>query len=455
VVATAIAKLLRQSRIKPSGKRTAVSLAGANVLSRTVSLSTGFPNEIEAHIRDTVRRYAIFKGDTTVNDFSLLNPISERTGDRHAVLAAVREEIMTVLVRTVMKAGVIPSVVDAAPLATARVLYEKHLRPRNFEPVLLVTLDPMIAHMLVLHNGDLQFMHAAPGASDVLERGSPELAVLVTKIQSVIDHCANETETPMRVAKVVICLRGNAPEAVLVALSEALGGIPVVLCTASSVAREAGFMDKSEGGVPTPCATGLALRAADSTGFPVNVNLLPERTVRAQALKKRVLVTANLAGLMLFLSLLVMAGLLIQQQRLAVTSQMPATTSENAEVPRSAQSLRGEIETLSADLTRMQAFIDSVGPNFAWMEILSGIASRIPAEVRLTAVTAEGKRDLMLTGVCPSQEAAFRFAAALQELELIRVANVARVKSSTGETVMLNYHIECQLAVPSKEREEK
>ena len=450
-VAGSLTKLLQSVHLNAKGKRVFVSLPVSAVVTRVTQLPVGAPHAIQEQLQQEIKRYAPFTGEATVSDFAVINPSSKGGETRPTVLAVTKKDTADALAETIIRAGMEPVAIDVSFLASARALYSQHLTRQPPAAVVLVVIETKSVHLVVVRGGTIPFSRTTPHPCDILYQATGSLQTLVSEIRSVLDFYATQIGELQEVQKVIISVDHDVPETIKADLSRALETLPVVISSPSSIIEDAGLLEDGTRGRPTACAIGLAMRGIGQAAFPVNLNLLPQDTVRLQMLKKRALVTAILAASMFLFSLLGMGAVRLRLHTLDQNIEHVQQRLTPLGQSTSGERLRSGIARLSAELEMRDAHLRSAGPPVHWSELLSEIAKRTPKDVRLTSMKTGRADKLTLKGEALSVGSISRFARLLADSDLIRSAKLVNVERlEQDESKMPKYRIDCQLGTPSE-----
>lgn len=458
-VARAVKDLLKLGRIRVRDRTVVVSLSGSAAVVRVTQVPDGGPNSVREHLQQEIRRYAAFTGEKTVSDYTVVEASRNEGKGRSVLRAASKEEVANALIRTVMKAGLIPVAIDVSSLATARAIYKKYLAVNPSEAKLIVYVESTAIHSLIFRSGGICFARTLARPASLFEEGPEGISPLAAEIRSVLDFYRTEISDGEPASMAILCADHVLPEGLGERISAALEGQRVAICSPPSVISDAGLLDDPSQSRPTPCAIGLAMRAIGDTAFPFNLNLLPLETVQLQTLKRRGLITAILVA-----SLFLCAGLAAMAARLSIDAVQKEVRSMQKAVaglvlpPADPQSAAGvaqntELQRLSAELTTRRAVLQSQSGGIPWPKVLHEIRRRIPQDVRVTSLKSERSGGITLEGESLSILSVYRFVELLEESELVRAAQLSAARTSgSGEEAVSKYTIVCQLYTEGEQR---
>lgn len=455
--ARAVKDLLRRGRIRLRDRSAVVSLSGPAAVIRVGPVAEGGPSSVREHLQQETRRYAAFTGERTVTDFAIVETARSDARGRTVLRAAAKEDAAAALVRTVMKAGLVPVAIDLGPLAVARALHRRHLSTGPSEARILVSIEARAAHFLIFRAGGLCFLRTLNRPGGLLEESPEGTPPLASEVQSVLDFYRTEFSDGIEVRGIVLVADHLLPPELGASVSASLGGLKTEVCTPATVVSDAGILDDESQSRPTPAAVGLALRSLGETYFPFQLNLLPPETVRVQTLKRRALVTAVLVA-----SLFLCAGLgaiaarwrinrlqkeVYEEQKTLAGMVIPPPVSG---VKDSNAVQASEIAQASAEIAARQNALTSAGIRVPWPRLLQEIRDRIPGDVRLSSLRSERSGSVILEGESFSILSVYRFVELLSDCDLVRNAQLSAARTSgSGDEALSHYTIVCQVLPPT------
>jgi len=219
IVGKAVKKLLRSARLATKGKRAVVSLSGSAVVARVTQLPAGGPGVIKRHLQQEIKRYAVFTGDATVSDFTLIHPPPGRQEGRPALLAVAREDAANALARTVLNVRLDPAAIDVSFLAVARALFSQYLSAPPPAAVLLAVVECNSVHLIVAQGGTVRFVRTTALPGDVLHEATAGASTLASEIRSVLDFYGTQIGNLAEVQRVVVWTSQDVPPNIAAGLS--------------------------------------------------------------------------------------------------------------------------------------------------------------------------------------------------------------------------------------------
>jgi hypothetical protein len=274
-----------------------VGIASDNLLLRTVSLPLVEADELAGMVQLQVDKFSPFPIDTMVVSHEVLE---KRSDSCLVLIAAVKQELVEEIGRTLKSGGLVPHRVDAAVLGCWRLLrdagYAAHkgrelmflLRGQQAELMALQDGIPIVFRSL----GSGEGMDQAEFADDVAQAASQTMMSLE------LEHGAAGRFT------ISVWHTGDAPKFVAEGITSSCGGGEIAFKSLDSLPH---------------VSEGLARRAAEQT--ETKLDLTPSawrESERSRAFKSKALMgVASVAGLWLVFMLWAFGGLYVQDWRLA------------------------------------------------------------------------------------------------------------------------------------------
>jgi Tfp pilus assembly protein PilN len=195
-------------------------------------------------------------------------------------------------------------------------------------------------------------------------------------------------------------------------------------------------------------AVGLAMNPLKTARLDIVTDLVPPEVRNTEAVKKLLLLTANIAVVILLL-IFMMSGVVARR---FCNIQERVEKINNADMVVSIRHLLGKeklIESQIACLDDRKEIIDSIfkedsGIDF-WPGILDDISKRIPTNMYIVSIYNEGGQEITIEGKTLSGKAAYRFARSLAESQFVKAANVEEVSDDERHKGVVDYTIRCMM----------
>jgi len=459
VLAKAIKKLKAQNRIR--SHPTAMSLLANPVLMQILDMPDKTPGNLRQFVRDQVKHYAVLPmnkaaidfcgvGTTFCNKSQKWEPVkSTGSGSRRALVVATDNQKLTDVARILRREGLNVDAIEPASLAYIRACYAKKIEKKFDRNLLLAIADGDILTLCLFKNQTLDFIRTKRIEPDI-EQSDRYFEWLTEEIYTVIQFYELEVLDKRDKWEVTLITNvGNQPvKDETLSLGTNVEGVELKIRTLRTAYLDTPVADTKQSEKPSAIAVGLAMKLLDNSKSGLDINLLPLQVAQAKSTERQVLISANVAGVILFLMILSIGFFNVKVKKVQndINQKAQAQEKQNMHALLSRQtSLQGQITDVSNEINRLNAVLNA-GSFKRWDQILNDIRSAIPRMVRLTRLSCESNSKMLLRGQAVSYEAIHRFVDTLNATELIESALFLGAEEDPKNKNLLMYSIACSLA---------
>ncbi len=459
VLAKAIKKLKAQNRIR--SHPTAMSLLANPVLMQILDMPDKTPGNLRQFVRDQVKHYAVLPmnkaaidfcgvGTTFCNKSQKWEPVkSDGSGSRRALVVATDNQKLTDVARILRREGLNVDAIEPASLAYIRACYAKKIEKKFDRNLLLAIADGDILTLCLFKNQTLDFIRTKRIEADIYQ-SDRYFEWLTEEIYTVIQFYELEVLDKRDKWEVTLITNvGNQPvKDETLSLGTNVEGVELKIRTLRTAYLDTPVADTEQSEKPSAIAVGLAMKLLDNSKRGLDINLLPLQVAQAKSTERQVLISANVAGVILFLMILSIGFFNVKVKKVQndINQKAQAQEKQNMHALLSRQtSLQGQITDVSNEINRLNAVLNA-GSFKRWDQILNDIRSAIPGMVRLTRLSCESNSKMLLRGQAVSYEAIHRFVDTLNATELIESALFLGAEEDPKNKNLLMYSIACSLA---------
>lgn len=459
VLAKAIKKLKAQNRIR--SHPTAMSLLANPVLMQILDMPDEPPGNLRQFVRDQVKHYAVLPmnkaaidfcgvGTTFCNKSQKWKPVkSTGSGSRRALVVATDNQKLTDVARILRREGLNVDAIEPASLAYIRACYAKKIEKKFDRNLLLAIADGDVLTLCLFKNQTLDFIRTKRIEPDIYQ-SDRYFEWLTEEIYTVIQFYELEVLDKRDKWEVTLITNvGNQPvKDKTLSLGTNVEGVELKIRTLRTAYLDTPVADTEQSEKPSAIAVGLAMKLLDNSKSGLDINLLPLQVAQAKSTERQVLISANVAGVILFLMILSIGFFNVKVKKVQndINQKAQAQEKQNMHALLSRQtSLQGQITDVSNEINRLNAVLND-GSFKRWDQILNDIRSAIPRMVRLTRLSCESNSKMLLRGQAVSYEAIHRFVDTLNATELIESALFLGAEEDPKNKNLLMYSIACSLA---------
>ncbi len=444
LLATAVRRLLKKSRI--SIRQAAVSMVARPVLMQIVNLPEDLPANMIHFLRSEIRHSPVLAGREPQLDYCKLQRPA-RDGHERVFVGATDKEKIADLLKTLSLAGVEPTAVELPVMAAARAVYERKISNRFNSNVLVALLHGTEITICVYRKDELDFVRCVSLSNEAndndryMRRCQQEINAVIQYYDMEVSAAQDKWEILAVVENPLVA--GPEVEFVL----QKSFGLDANVCSPDRVYEAAPIMANDKISACSITAAGLAMRQLDATPSDFTINLIPPEAEEARAAKKFMLVTANLAAVVM-MCIFLAAGFLYTKvwhtQRTMENRCIDSPKDSIEQLLAQQRKVNHQIAYLSDKKDRMAKIFES-GKIFVWPEILDEIRKKIPATLYITRLGASEGGSLVIEGNALSFKSIHVFAELLERSGYFQSAVVAQTQKNPQVNGLVVYSIACTL----------
>lgn len=447
LLSRALKELKKRNGIRAG--RCAVSLFARPQSVQIMDISGQTPANIRQFVRSELRQCVVLSGKQMASDFCAIGSATDPGSDR-VLVAAAEDQKVAEIVKTSNKARLRVEAIEPALLAYARAFREKKLASKFDRNVLLAILRSRELTVCAFSKLSLSFVRTKSiDAEDAQPDGVCHQ--LVEEINSVVQFYEVEAgDDPGKWDVTVVADdAGQLPDDAEDFLKSRVAGGTLQVRTPQSALQDtpvsAGESNTQQVSI---VAVGLAMRLLSAKDESLKINLLPAEVAEVTLLKKHVLITANVAALLVLIMILAVYGLghLIDVASEKVARKRAAISlHDTGAMIREIGAADGRIKRLSDERKSLKEILDS-RHDVDWVALLDDVKQGTPKLLRIKSLISKDTSKMSLEGVAKSYEAVHQFVKMLGKSEHISSASVVQTGRDDKEEAMVRYVISCTLA---------
>ncbi|MHC4325178.1 MAG: pilus assembly protein PilM [Planctomycetota bacterium] len=444
-LAGAIRQLLAQNQIRR--QPAALSLVAKPILTQIIDLPDEIPENLTQFISTEVKHSPVLAGKEPYCGSCSLGSAGPDSSGRVFVTATDNKKISTLL-KTMTLAGIDPKSIELDVSASARALYANRISDRYDHNLLFGLIHGSVMTICVFRKGEFDFIRYIDMGADaddsdkIIARCEDEFSAVIQFYDIEIESAANT------MWEFVVALDTTVMEAQDLEFSlQKKFGVEAHVCSSSTIYTDTTLEKNASAEQASLTAVGLAMKRFKVPASQIKIDLIPPEVQERRVTKKLVLVTANIAAIIL-LFMLITAGIvrirLNQVQPLSPQSQYN-NPAESMEWLLTRKKL---IDTKVAELSTKKAKIDEIFDGEAitnWAGILDDIRYRTPAALYITRLSCSKGPTLEIDGQSLSYRAAHLFAELLGQSEFIKSATITETNKNHRAEGLIVYSINCEL----------
>ena len=383
-LAGAIKELFARNQIRR--QPATVSLVAKPVLTQIIDLPDDIPENLGQFIRSEIRHCPALAGREPHYDFCGLNSVSVKGASRVFVGATDSEKI-SALLKTFSLVGTEPRAIELGITASVRALYTRRMSDKYNCNLLFGFIQGSVVTICVFRKGEFDFIRLID--MDAQRDDSDKyIARYEEEISAVIQYYDIEVENGVNVNwEFVVALDNTAIDAqdLEFALLKRFSS-DVHICSPSTIYIDTQLMENTSVEKASINAIGLAMRHFDVPVPGAEINLIPPEVAARRAVKRLILITANVAAVILLFMLITVGVVRVKLARTegAVPQAQGANSVESMEQLLRQQNL---IDARVAELSEKKAEINQIFEDEnvrSWGGILDDIRRRTPTTVCIT-----------------------------------------------------------------------
>lgn len=445
LVAGAIKKLLKKNRIRI--RQAVVSLIAKPVLNQIVELPEDIPANIGKFVKSEIKHSSVLSGKEPQFDYCRLANSTQNDQDRVFVGATDGDKIAGIL-KVFSIAGIEPLSIELPAMSAVRAVYSQKITNRYDSNVLVALLHGSIMTICVYRKDELDFVRSVDMA-DSMDDPDSYFECCDREINAVIQYYDVEVDSAEDKWEILAILENPTIQAGDLEFTlQKRFGLDANVCSSDEIYSSTPVAKNNNIRKCSITAAGLAMRAAEIGKSDFAIDLIPADAEEKKATKKFVLMTANLAAVML-LCIFIMAGFV--RLRLGKTQDMMEKRKQDSPKDSIEQLLAKQrhvndrIEYLSDKKTKMNKIFETETV-YDWAEILNDIRKNVPATLYITNMSALQGSDFIVEGNARSFKSIHVFAELLTQSKYIQSAVVAQTQKNSRINGMVAYSISCILS---------
>ncbi|HPD46751.1 MAG TPA: pilus assembly protein PilM [Anaerohalosphaeraceae bacterium] len=444
LLAAAIRRLLK--RLKIGLRHAVVSMVARPMLMQIVNLPEDLPGNMIHFLRGEIRHSPVLAGKDPQLDYCRLHRPGRDGRERVFVGATDRDKINDLL-KTLSLAGVEPLAVEMPVMAAARAIYTEKICNRFNANVLVALLHGAEITLCVYRKDELDFVRYVNLSSDAndtdryIHRCEQEINAVIQYYDIEVSAAHDKWEILAVVENTAVA--ANDVEFVL----QKSFGLDANVCSPAQIFTCTRISKNEKIDACSMAAAGLAMRGLNAGPMDFTVNLIPPEAEEAKANKKFLLVTANLAAivmLVVFLAAGFVCMRLQETQRTMEQRRQDTPKDSIEELLASQRKVNHEIAYLTDKKTRMGRIFEN-NRLIKWPDVLDEIRKKVPATLYITRLAAVDTGGLVIEGNALSFKSIHMFAELLENSEYFESAVVAQTQKNPQVNGLVAYSIACTL----------
>lgn len=438
-LAKAIKTLLAQNKIKT--RCATVSLVAKPALGQIIDLPEEIPDNLSRFVQSEIKHSPVLSGKDPLYDFSGISPFGPNQRGRLFV-AATDHEKMANLLKTFRLAQVEPVAVELSVIASIRAIFTDKILNKYDSNILVAFLHSSILTVCVFRKEELDFIRSVDLGDDA-EDIDKCIVRCEDEISTVIQYYDVEVEDDADNSWELIVLFDSAnadAQHIEDSLSRSFK-CDLQVCTASAMYPDTSSEINDSLNNSSVTAIGLAMKQLSIRQPGLNIQLMPAEAEDVRATKNFLLITANIAAVVMFIIFLVGVFVRFQlgrtQSALAETKLDPSTNIEM--LLNKQKSINSQIVLLSEKSAEINKNFEDQ-PNIQWDQIMREITKKIPQAICLDRLTSPDSVKLVLNGNATSFKAIHVFNRLLTKSEFITTATVTKTNKDSTEG-LINFSI--------------
>ncbi|MHC4423579.1 MAG: pilus assembly protein PilM [Planctomycetota bacterium] len=445
----AVRELKDHNRIRAS--HAAVTLLTRPVLLQIIDVPRSLPTNIGQFVQDEIKHCVALSGREIAFDYCGIGSGGQAGGSRLFAVATDAQKV-TDLARVSNQARLNVGAIEPPLLAYARAFYDKKIAGKFDCNVLMAVLQGRTLTLCVFRKQTLDFVRT----KDISEErtGPDELCQwLAEQINAIIQFYQVEVSNSSGKWEVTVVADSvQLPPDTEESLKTKVPATNLQVRAAEDAYQDTPIGQNDGSDRPSAVAIGLAMKLLDMDGSNLRINLIPPETAEVKALRKDLLIIANIAMSLLVLMIFIGWGFnavtgkikkrIIQKRQTQSSRDTYALFREQTLVEKQIKQLSDRPDLLSS--------ISSSRPDVDWAGLFNDIRKATPKTLRITDLLSKGQSKMSLEGLAVSYEAVHLFVDMLNKSDRIETATVLETEKDRSEGGLVRYSINCALA-PRKE----
>ena len=449
----ALFKAVRElkNRNKMQASQAAVSLLARPVLLQIIDVPRTLPTNMGQFVQNEVKNCVALSGREIAFDYCGIGSGGRADGSRLFAVAADAQKVAD-LARAANQARLNVGAIEPSLPAYARAFYDKKIAGKFDCNVLLAVLQGGTLTLCVFRKQTLDFVRTKDISKEKTQPAQL-CQLLADQINAIIQFYEVEIpDSPGKWEVTVVADSTQLPKDAQESLKTKVPVIELQVRTPNNAWQDTPVGQADGSDEPSAVAIGLAMKLLGINGSNLLTNLLPPEAAEVRALRKDVLIAANIAASLFVLMILVGGGLTVVtgkvNERITHKKQTQslrdtyALFKERTLVEKKIEQLSNKPDLLSS--------ISSSRPDVDWAGLLNDIKKVTPKTLRITDLLSKSHSGMSLKGLAMSYEAVHLFVEMLNKSEYIDSASVLETEKDDGNRGLVRYSVNCALA-PRKE----
>lgn len=441
----AIRKLFKKNKARVS--KATFSLVASPVLTQIIELPEEMPANIGHFIQSEIRHSAFLAGKDSHYDYCGFSEGGPELIERVFVGATETDKIMAI-VKSASAADIEVEAIEPPVISAARAMYREKVAGSYDSNLLVAFIHGSVLSICVFRNTSLDFIRCIDTGCSI--DGSEES----------IARCTEEFNAVIQYYDVEVDDSRSDKWELIVALDDAAGDIndlefflqkklgrPVTIYPPSAIYNITSVVENPIIDSASVFAIGLAMRSFENSGLHVNINMIPPTAEEAKVNKKLVLLTANLAAVVVLVMLLA-TGIVNYRLGKAQAFMAQRTSDDSGNNIESLLDRQRAVNEQIADLSGQRSGMGMVYDTDStdkWADILDDIRKRTPKALDIRQMRSNGNLNLEMRGSSLKFKSIYQFAELLGESEFIALASVAETNKDNHVQNVVSYVIKCEL----------
>lgn len=438
-LAKAIKTLLVQSKIKT--RHASVSMVAKPVLGQIIDLPEEIPDNLSRFVQSEIKHSPVLSGKEALYDFSGISPFGPNQRGRLFV-AATDHEKMANLLKTFRLAQVEPIAVELSVIGSIRAIFTEKILNKYDSNILVAFLHSSILTVCVFRKEELDFIRSVDLGDDAedidkcIVRCEDEISTVIQYYDVEVDDDADNSWE-----LIVLFDSANVDDKHIEESLSRSFKCDLHVCSASTMYPDTPSEINDSVNNASVTAIGLAMKQLNVRQPGLDIQLMPPEAEDVRATKKFLLITANIAAVVIFIIFLVGVFIRFQlgrtQSALAETKLDPSTNIEM--LLNKQKSINSQIILLSEKSAEINKNFENQ-PNIQWDQIMYEIPQKIPQSISLNRLTSPDSVNLVFNGNATSFKAIHVFNRLLGKSEFIASATVTKTNKDNKEG-LINFSI--------------
>ena len=415
---TALGKAIKnlKNKSKFNCEHVHMSLLANPVLSQILDLPKIVPSNIGNYLHDEIKNYAKMPGGEISLDYCGLKSIDKASPRRSLVYAADISGVDSLLLY-LDRLGIKVNTVEPCELSFAR-SYFANLKANDSQRVVFV----------VFRQGQLRICVFKGYNLEIVRVKQIEVQGIFDEIEQVLNYYEFEAgrENDTWNLKVLSDSKEIISEEQIASLNGKYGQVDLSWQN------------------PSSAADGLAMVSFNPVSFKYNINLMPQHLQKSRANSKKVMISANLAAIILVLMIIGVGA--VEHLSKCVANQV--ASNKEIVVNTHIKLLIEEDKKLNAQMTAINEDANSINTvtsktvYIKWSPIIVQIVKSIPEGAQLTSFHNNDSNEVLLKGIAISHNVVSNFVEKLKSSSDIESAETISTEKDRSNQ-LVNYSIRC------------